>query len=98
MKTERLVVGKLYELKILGAGVEFRSSCDSVTLWSELLEINGIGEDRVGVYWFYSGPFLVLKSHQDRDEYQILTPDEKIGWVFFNPFMKMPYYFIELLE
>ncbi len=100
MDSESLKIGKLYELKVLKAGGEFCqvSGNPSVTVWNNAAHIKR--STKVGVYYFNSGPFLVIGISHDDDitEYQILTPDEKIGWVYLGTYVKVPYYFIELLE
>ena len=98
MKSKSLKIGKLYELKVLKASGVFMNTHVpySATLWDNNPGMRN--STKVGNYQFDSGPFLVLGKHSDYD-YQILAPNEKIGWVYFGSYMvDSQFYFIELLE
>lgn len=98
MKSESLKIGKLYELKVLKAGGELvpPGIYASVSMWDNKPNIKN--STKVGDYKFNSGPFLVLEKHND-SEYQILAPNEKIGWAYFGSYIINPkFYFIELVE
>lgn len=100
MESELLKIGKLYELKILKAGGEFSKMPEGfcTMMWEGKSSIEPA--IRVANYDFNSGPFLVvdIDNNEGRIEYQILTPEEKIGWAYFGSYTKTPYYFIELIE
>ena len=89
MDGESLKIGKLYELKVLKAGGEFCqvSGNPSITIWDCTANVKR--SSKIGVYHFNSGPFLVIGINRDDDitEYQILTPDEKIGWVYLGTYV-----------
>lgn len=98
MKSEPLKIGKLYELKILKAGGEFSqpSNGHGVFVWDNRPDVKN--STKIGDYIFNSGPFLVLGRYGDND-YQILAPNEKLGWVYFRSYLDdSQFYFIELVE
>jgi len=105
-KSDPLVNGKLYELKVLIDGELHPAPADGghfVRMWRKCSAPQGEGlrmgikrEELIGNYHMNDGPFLVVDRCQNSDVYQILTPDEKVGWVYFGSWIRQQFYFCEL--